>query len=71
MTIGASQVDPAERLDDAVGHLLAAGDAAEDVDEDRLHVLVGVDDLERGGHHVGVGAAADVEEVGGACRRPG
>ena len=30
-----------------------------------LHVLVEVDDLERGGHHVGVGAAADVEEVGG------
>ena len=26
---------------------------------------VEVDDLERGGHHVGVGAAADVEEVGG------
>ena len=33
------QLDPAERLDDAVGHLLAAGDAAEDVDEDALHVL--------------------------------
>src|SRR3954451_23173345 len=30
-----SQVDAAERLDDALGHLLAAGDAAEGVDEDR------------------------------------
>ena len=30
-----------------------------------LHVLVEVDHLERAGHHVGVGAAADVEEVGG------
>jgi hypothetical protein len=29
-----------------------------------LHGRVGVDDLEGGGHHVGVGAAADVEEVG-------
>ena len=29
-----------------------------------LHVGVVVDDLERAGHHVGVGAAADVEEVG-------
>ena len=59
------QVDSAERLDDALRHFLAAGDAAEDVDEDALHVLVEVDDLERRGHHVGVGAAADVEEVGG------
>ena len=58
------QVDAAHRLDDALGDLLAAGDAAEDVDEDGLHVLVEVDHLERPGHHVGVGAAADVEEVG-------
>ncbi len=40
-------------------------DAAEDVDEDALHALVEVDDLERTRHHVGIGAAADVEEVGG------
>jgi hypothetical protein len=51
-------------VDDAVGDLLALGDAAEDVDEDRLDVGVVVDDLERAGHDVGVGAAADVEEVG-------
>ena len=30
-------------------------------------VLVEVDHLERSGHHVGVGAAADVEEVGGGA----
>ena len=59
------QIDAAQRLDDALGDLFAAGDAAEDVDEDRLDVLVEVDHLERSGHHVGVGAAADVEEVGG------
>ena len=53
-----------EGVDDAVGHLLAPGDAAEDVDEDRPHLGVGVDDLERAGHHLGRGAAADVEEVG-------
>ena len=58
---------PLERLHDAVGDLFALGDAAEDVDEDRPHVGVVVDDLERAGHHVGVGAAADVEEVGRAA----
>ena len=67
MTIGRVDVDPAEGVDDAVGHLFAPGDAAEDVDEDRLHLRVVVDDLERAGHHLGVGAAADVEEVGRAA----
>ena len=38
--------------------------AAEDVDEDGLHLGVVVDDLEGTGHDLGVGAAADVEEVG-------
>ena len=65
MTIGARSSTRREPFDDALGHLLAAGDAAEDVDEDRAHVLVVVDHVEGGGHHVGVGAAADVEEVGG------
>src|SRR4051794_18458363 len=64
---GRPQLDPAEALDDPVGDVLAAGDAAEDVDEDRADVLVVVDDVEGGGHHVGAGAAADVEEVGGAA----
>ena len=51
------------RLDDAAGDLVAAGDAAEDVDEDRPHVRVVEDDPERRGHAIGLGAAADVEEV--------
>jgi hypothetical protein len=61
---GRLDVDASQCLDDAVGHLLAAGDAAEDVDEDGLDLVVGVDDLEGSGHDVGVGAAADVQEVG-------
>ena len=65
MTIGARSSTRPKALDDALGDLLAPGDAAEDVDEDRAHVLVVVDHVEGGRHHVGVGAAADVEEVGG------
>ena len=65
ITIGARSSTRPQRLDDALGDLVAAGDATEDVDEDRLHVLVEVDHLERRRHHVGVGAATDVEEVGG------
>jgi hypothetical protein len=60
---GRPDVDPSQRLHDAVGNLLALRDATEDVDEDGLHAGVVVDDLERVRHHVGVGAAADVEEV--------
>ena len=82
MTIGARSSTRPQRFDDPVGDFFAAGDAAEDVDEDALHVLVEVDDLERSSHHVGVGATADVEEVGrgsadlvddveGAHRQPG
>ena len=63
MTIGTVDLDPFHGLDDALGDLLTTGDTAEDVDEDRLDALVDVDDLERTGHHVGIGAAADVEEV--------
>src|SRR5690606_8036897 len=58
-------VHPAHSGDDAVGDFLTLGDAAEDVDEDRLHGRVVGDDLEGTGHDLGVGAAADVEEVGG------
>ena len=63
---GRAELDPAHRLDDALGHLVDPGDAAEDVDEDGLDCRVGVDHLERVGHHVGVGTAADVQEVGRA-----
>src|SRR5262249_18394110 len=35
-----AQLHAVERFDDALGHFLAASDAAEDVDEDALHVLV-------------------------------
>ncbi len=62
---GRVDVDPPHGLEDAVGHFFTSGDAAEDVDEDGLDVGVVVDDLERSGHDVGVGAAADVQEVGG------
>src|SRR5262245_15933921 len=51
-------------LDDAVGDGVACGDAAEHVDEHALHLRVVQDDVEPGGHHLGRGAAADVEEVG-------
>ena len=57
-------LEHAARLDDAAGHLVAAGDAAEDVDQDRLHVRVVQDDPERGRHPVRLGPAADVQEVG-------
>ena len=52
-----------ERGHDPVRDLFALGDPAEDVDEDRLHVRVVVDDLERARHDLGVRPAADVEEV--------
>ena len=49
----------------AARDLVAARDAAEDVDEQRPHAVVGGDDVERGGDALGAGAAADVAEVGG------
>ncbi len=54
-----------QRADDAVGHRVTGGDAAEHVDEDALDLRVGDDDLEPVGHDLRGGAAADVEEVGG------
>src|SRR4051794_22622486 len=57
--------EPLQRTDDAVGDLVAGGDAAEDVDEDRLDLRVVQDDVETVRHHLGRGAAADVEEVRG------
>ena len=52
-------------LDDPLGDLVAAGDAAEDVEEDRVDLLVGGDHLERVDDRLGLRAAAGVEEVGG------
>ena len=54
----------AQRGDDAVGHRVARGDAAEDVDEHRAHGRVVQDDVQPVGHDLGTGAAADVQEVG-------
>ncbi len=52
-------------LDEPPRDLVAAGDAAEDVHEDRLDVRVGEDQAHRGRDPLGAGAAADVEEVRG------
>ena len=51
------------RRDDALRDQIAAHDAAEDVDEDRLHVLVAQDQLEGFLDLLLVRAAARVEEV--------
>ena len=53
-----------QRLDDAVGDGVAGGDAAENVHEHALYLGVVQDHVQAGGHHLGRGAAADVEEVG-------
>ena len=53
-----------QRADDAVGDGVARGDAAEHVDEHALDLRVMQDDVQACGHHLGRGAAADVEEVG-------
>jgi succinyl-CoA synthetase beta subunit len=50
--------------DDAFGDDVALHDAAEDVDQDALHVRVADDDLEGLGHFFLGGAAAHVQEVG-------
>src|ERR1039457_5864968 len=54
----------ADRRDDPVSYRVAGGDAAEDVHEHAAHAGVGQHDLQAVRHHVGGGAAADVEEVG-------
>src|SRR5579862_4103824 len=50
---------------DPVGYRVAGGDPAEDVQEHTAHARVGQHDLQAVGHHLGGGAAADVQEVGG------
>ena len=61
------QIDLARRRDDALGDHVAAHDAAEDVDQDRLDIGVGQDQLERDGDPLARRAAADIEEIGRAC----
>ena len=60
----------APRLDQAAGDLVAAGDAAEDVDQDRVDLRVGQDDPHRRRDLVGPRPAADVEEVGRLAAGP-
>ena len=69
-TIGTSRVLLRARLDQAARDLVAAGDAAEDVDEDRVDLRVGQDDPHRRRDLVGPRAAADVEEVGRLAAGP-
>src|SRR5687767_373681 len=57
------QLDLPSGRDDALGDDVAAHDAAEDVDEDALHRRIRQDDLERRGHLLLVGAAADIAEI--------
>src|SRR3954447_4246064 len=61
--LGLVVAEDLERRDDAVRPRVARGDAAEDVHEDALDLRVRRDDVEAGSHHLGGGAAADVEEV--------
>ena len=63
MTIGTRHAELLHRGNHAFGEHVAAQDAAEDVDQHRLDVLVRHQDLERVADLLGIGAAADVEEV--------
>ena len=53
------------RGDDAFGDDVAFHDAAENVDQDSLHIGIADDDLEGGGDFFLGGAAAHIQEVGG------
>ena len=57
-------------IDEPAGHLVAAGDAAEDVDQDRVDLRVGQDDPHRRRDLVGARPTADVEEVGRLAAGP-
>ena len=57
------ETDHLRRLDHAGGDDVAAHDAAENVDQDGLHVRVAEDDLEGRGDAFLGGVAADIEEV--------
>ena len=64
-------LDLLRRLDDPLRDLVAAGDAAEDVEQDRGDVRVRGDHLERVDDRLGLRAAAGVEEVRGLAARLG
>jgi hypothetical protein len=63
MTMGTETPSSFHRRNHACREHVAAQDAAEDVDEDGLDVLVGHQDAERVLDLLRAGAAADVEEV--------
>src|SRR5438270_13520871 len=58
-------VEPIQRLEDAARDLVSPGDAAEDVEEDGLHLRVARDHLERIDDALRRSAAAEVAEVRG------
>ena len=58
------QIDLARRRDDALGEHVAAQDAAKNVDQDRLDIRVGQDQLERDRDPLARRAAADIEKIG-------
>src|SRR5690349_8882146 len=63
--LGGPVAEDLQGLDDAVGHGVAGGDAAEDVDEHAPDVRVAEDHVQARRHDLGGCATADVEEVGG------
>ena len=62
-------VEAVERREDAARHLVAARYPAEDVEEDRAHLLVARDHLERVDDALRAAAAAEVAEVRRASAR--
>ena len=70
MTIGTGTPSSLTAAITPGGQHVAAQDAAEDVDQHGLDVLVRHQDLERVANLLGVGAAADVEEVRRHARPP-
>src|SRR5262249_45461190 len=61
---GHLDVEVASRADNSTGQRVAAQNAAEDVDQDRLHIAIREQDAEGVFDLFGASAAADVEEVG-------
>ncbi len=66
-TIGTCDVQVARRRHHPGGQRVAAQNAAEDVDQHGLHARIGEQNAEGVLHLVGAGAAAHVQEIGGAA----